>query len=454
MLLIRMILCTWIATASLQPASAWLPTAKQCYQEAGCTGSSLSALGTAGESRLDGKIEELDGIERALVLSDLHTDHEKNMRWLKSKISASDLTKKDLIVIAGDISHDLETFRHSLEPLVRKTNVFFVPGNHEAWIDRRHKPNSTSLEKLDEIYEVCDSLGVLTRSVLVRNSEIDSCHPLWICPLESWYDGTLGIREEFCRDFRWWPWTDFRRCVWPPEFPLGSTDSVQARLPLGLVEFFLERNKPFLDNNPFACPRTDGPDPKTIGIMTGKCNTACCPIIWFIAYLPSNFSLHLSLFIQVSHFLPNKMCLPDYKDPSNPVFQDEWFDHGAPGISSKFAKVAGTCLLDAQIRQLLPSDDDDAAEKKRIIHVFGHSHRPKDFVLDNIRYIHNPLGKPRERELYMVSPDVDFQLVWDTRIGEVPGETIIRLWEEKGGGVERLIERLQKGRPRSRYKRH
>lgn len=186
------------------------------------------------------------------------------------------------------------------------------------------------------------------------------------------------------------------------------------KIPRGLTEFFLDKNIDVL---------------KRIETSLAQLNPILSPGL-----------------LTVSHFLPNQQCLPDWKDVNSSRFlRESWLDHGGGEISAKFAKVAGTKLLDEQIRNVkLPNPS-------RQIHLFGHSHRPKDFQKENIRYIHNPLGKPREREIRMVAPDIDFQPVWSTKLGEVAGDTIIRYWEEKGGGVEALRMRMKNSRRRSRY---
>ena len=155
--------------------------------------------------------------------------------------------------------------------------------------------------------------------------------------------------------------------------------------------------------------------------------------------------------------LPSQQTLPDWKVPSSNTFRrEEWLDHPVPDVSAKFAYVAGSELIDEQIRSILPGTcAQRTGNNKKQIHIFGHSHRPKDFVLNGIRYIHNPVGKPVEREMNMINDKLDFQLIWDCTEssggGEVMAEnTITRYWEQYGGGVELLAKNMAKRRRRRR----
>ena len=46
----------------------------------------------------------------------------------------------------------------------------------------------------------------------------------------------------------------------------------------------------------------------------------------------------------------------------------------------------------------------------------------------------------------MISKDFDFKLVWDatTYDGEISAPTLVRYWEEQGGGLEMLSRNLSK----------
>ena len=101
--------------------------------------------------------------------------------------------------------------------------------------------------------------------------------------------------------------------------------------------------------------------------------------------------------------------------------------------------------------------------KNKRIHIFGHSHRPKDFIYDGIRYIHNPLGKPRERDMYMINPNISLLqdcLIWEKKKKKNwddnnndddddddddgnKRKTIIRYWEQYGGGLKMLQKRMK-----------
>ena len=51
--------------------------------------------------------------------------------------------------------------------VLRFAAVFFIPGNHDLWMNRDDPANHTSLDKIDSITALCDRLGVHTRAQLI-----------------------------------------------------------------------------------------------------------------------------------------------------------------------------------------------------------------------------------------------------------------------------------------------
>jgi len=411
---------------------------------------------------------DLDDIENIYIISDLHTDNVENLEWLRERCKNSRQSmetpgQNDCLIIAGDISHELskleETFSIIVENL--QCHIFFIWGNHEAWIGGKEMDSlgiSSSLGKIDKVKDLCNSMGIHTEFELVgKNNE----NPVLIFPIESWYDATLSLEgcEDLCEKFNVWPWVDFKNCEWPTEEDLrdskfednqrfsiaGYNVENTGRIPVGLTEWFANMNQNSI---------VDVQDIYREWLEAGRESEIS-------ASKPPGL-------ITMSHFLPNQKTLPDWKDPNCDTFRrEEWLDHPVPEVSAKFAKVAGSALIDEQIRSIIPPEI--PSSQVQHLHVFGHSHRPKDFVYNGIRYVHNPLGKPAEREMNMVSNDVDFQLIWNCTkssfakaaiadeslsysggLGEIPGDRVIRFWEEKGGGKELLARNMKHRRQRRR----
>ena len=415
-------------------ASASSSTQTQIYQQQSGKLQDSNANNDALECARTCKLDIIPEVERIFAISDLHTDDITNLKKLKElcNTNPNNINTNDCIVIAGDISHEISTLKDSLEIIQNSFNnchIFFIPGNHEAWISTKDEMKygvTNSIEKLELVTAVCSSIGVRTEPCLVGT---DYCNPTWIVPLLSWYDDTLALSDcdHFTHDFHIWPWTDFRRCVWPHRF--FNNDAIQNnKIPSSeLVNYFLSKS-----NTARQSIR------KSLSASNHNHN-----------YNDNNHSssipsTHFGI-ITFSHFLPSCKTLPDWKEPTNPIFQtDKWFDHGQPDISAKFAKVAGSYFIDTYARSFYSQQN-----MINHIHVFGHSHRPKDFIYDNVRYIHNPVGKPWERELNLCNPNVNFDCIWDTTsatatLKEQNYKPIIRYWEDIGGGKDVLLKNIAK----------
>jgi len=225
---------------------------------------------------------------RVVALSDLHADHEANARWLEA-LSSHD-HQDDALILAGDVSHDLEVLARVLTALLEKfARVIFVPGNHELWVRRDEALDS--IAKFKSVLDLAVSLGVQVEPV--RHAHGDAA--VWIVPLFGWY-----TTPEQGRDTLYLPgpgpdvglrgWLDLQFTRW---------SSLEGQTP---AEYFLSLNEPRLAR------RYDAP------------------------------------VLSFSHFLPRRELM----------FRDGNAPHAArpPRNGFNFSRVAGSSGLERQLRRL------------------------------------------------------------------------------------------------------
>lgn len=158
---------------------------------------------------------------KLFAVSDLHVDYRENLNWIRS-LSQEDY-QEDVLLLAGDVTDNLRLLGSTLRALKSCfSEVLFVPGNHELWID--DVEFSCSLEKFDAVMSLCSHEGIGT-SVYRQGC-------LSIVPFLGWYDFSFGQPNAFLQR----AWRDFRACRWPAEL-----DS-QAKI----CDFFLRQNDRYL----------------------------------------------------------------------------------------------------------------------------------------------------------------------------------------------------------------
>lgn len=75
------------------------------------------------------------GATRVFVLSDLHTDYEENMAWVR-RLSTEEY-REDVLLVPGDVAETYKNFVTTMTMLrSRFRSIFFVPGNHDLWCRR------------------------------------------------------------------------------------------------------------------------------------------------------------------------------------------------------------------------------------------------------------------------------------------------------------------------------
>jgi predicted phosphodiesterase len=228
--------------------------------------------------------------------SDLHTDYAKSLERI-AQLSQYDY-QQDSILLAGDVSHRIETVEATLRLFTHRfRHVFFVPGNHDLWLYKKDYPDS--LKKLDALRDACDYCGVHMSPQRIADGD----GMVQIVPLLSWYrrpehgDDSLYIPKAG-EDSSLRMWMDNYRIQWPE--PLSESN---------IADYFAEHNARQLSRQ---APQADLP------------------------------------LISMSHFLPHRHLM----------FHDRPVDAitapipGDPYPAFNFSRVAGTTAILSQLKSI------------------------------------------------------------------------------------------------------
>ena len=309
---------------------------------------------------------------RLYAVSDLHWDHAENKSWAEALHDCAHAG--DAIIIAGDIGHRAADIESCLRLFKSKFGeVLYCSGNHELWVKRpdAHVPDrppfADSLEKLEWLLQLCDTLGVRARLVAhergagcwvlsalitlllvwqVRTTPTKLAGLVWVLPLLGWYESNLDGQADAASLCAAGGVMDAHLCQWRSD---ATSDE--------MAEQFARWNTSTLARAPFDAP-----------------------VITF------------------SHFLPRAELLP----PRKPT-------HSLLGMGSRgfLVDVAGSHALERQLRAL------DSR-----LHVFGHTHISWDACIDGVHYVQNAVRTPRERAEWHSRVDaifdrgIDVLMVW------------------------------------------
>lgn len=162
--------------------------------------------------------------QRLFLVSDIHVDAIENWRWIERLSTTAYQT--DALIVAGDVSESLERLETTLKLLAAKfALVFFTPGNHDLWVEEE---GSNSMVKLQQIFVLCDRLGVATRPCRFGDGDCG----IWVCPLLSFHHQRFDQEP----DVQGWAiptvvetMVDYRACSWPAGLSMLD-DSVAAAM--------------------------------------------------------------------------------------------------------------------------------------------------------------------------------------------------------------------------------
>ena len=155
---------------------------------------------------------------RLALTSDLHVEHHPEVvPLIAERVRAM---APDVLIVAGDVSHKLETLEATLAALQKAApHLVFVAGNHDLWTQPGAPSSRVRYE--EEIPAACARAGA--HAIGRAPVEIDG---VVFCGVTGWYDYSLRNRDldaTFTRaDYErgaWGRlrWNDTARVVWPDD---------------------------------------------------------------------------------------------------------------------------------------------------------------------------------------------------------------------------------------------
>ena len=272
-----------------------------------------------------------DGARRIHAVSDIHTDYTANMDWARS-LGSDPAFRSDVLIVAGDVSARLDTFRETMSVLSEAFGaVFFCPGNHDLWCRRDGTEGTDSLEKLQRLDEICSSLGVLTTPQRVSMA---AGRTVSVLPLLSFHHASFDTEPDISRlrlPSAKAIVSDYKATRWPEPFACGDEE---------LARSIDAQNEALLGDRAAAQ-------------ATGR---ASLEPIRSYADARGN-DAHL---ISFSHFLPRIELIPEKRYLIYPPLM----------------RAVGSEPLGRRVHGLQPD-----------LHIFGHTHFGWDSTVDGVRYV-------------------------------------------------------------------
>lgn len=154
---------------------------------------------------------------RVWVTSDLHIDYRRNKQFFQ-QLSVVDY-QSDILIIAGDISHQLVEVIGLFRSLVRKfKKVLFVAGNHDLWVTPEDNVDY-SWQKMQQLYHLAQQEGIVTTALTIGE--------LYMVPLQSWYDFSFGHPSATIQR----AWQDFKYCQWEESLEELTAKLIDQNIP-------------------------------------------------------------------------------------------------------------------------------------------------------------------------------------------------------------------------------